>query len=210
MAGGRPRAFDVDEALERAVDVFWRHGFEGASLTDLTAAMRINKPSLYSVFGSKDELFRRAVARYAEHDMAYAREALAQSTAYDVARTFLRENAIALTREGRPPGCLSIQGGVSCGSDNSGIAGFLAAGRRAGEDALAARFARAVAEGDLPADTDPADLARYVSVVAEGQSVHAAAGVGRAELERSADIALRAFPGAALRRPAPDGGDAEY
>jgi AcrR family transcriptional regulator len=194
MAGGRPRAFDVDEALERAVDVFWRHGFEGASLTDLTAAMGINKPSLYSVFGSKDELFRRAVAHYAAHDMAYARDALAKPTAYEVARTFLRENTIALTRPGRPPGCLSIQGGVSCGSDHSQIAEFLAASRRAGEDALAARFARAVADGDLPAGTDPADLARYVSVVAEGQSIHAAAGVGRAALERSADIALRAFP----------------
>lgn len=210
MAGGRPRAFDVDEALERAVDVFWRHGYEGASLTDLTAAMKINKPSLYAVFGSKDELFRKAVAYYAEHDMAYAREALDQPTAYEVARTFLRENAIALTRPGCPPGCLSIQGGVSCGSDNSGIAEFLAASRRGGEDALAARFARAVADGDLPAGTDPADLARYVSVVAEGQSVHAAAGTDRAALERTVDIALRAFPTTARPRPAPEAGDAGY
>jgi AcrR family transcriptional regulator len=191
---GRPRAFDADSALDRAVEVFWRFGYEGASMSDLTDAMGINRPSLYAAFGSKEELFRKAVARYAETEMAYAREALAQPTAYRVAEALLRGQLDALTQPGRPAGCLSIQGGVSCGTANSGIAEFLATSRLAGEAALAERFARALEEGDLPEGTDPAALARFLHVVQEGQAVHAAAGIGREMLEQSAEFALRAIP----------------
>ena len=190
---GRPRSFDAEVALEQAIDVFWRYGYEGASLTALTSAMGINKPSLYAAYGNKENLFRAAVGRYAEVEMAYARDALTQPTAYEVAAALLRANVVALTRPDRPAGCLSIQGGTACGADNPGVAEFLAASRMAGEHALASRFAAAVAEGDLPEDADPAALARFVMIVAEGQAVHAAAGVSRADLEKSAEIALRAF-----------------
>jgi AcrR family transcriptional regulator len=191
---GRPRGFDADAALDRAAEVFWRQGYEGTSLSDLTAAMGINRPSMYAAYGNKDELFRRAVARYAEVDMAYAREALAEPTAYAVIETFLRRNADALTRPDRPPGCLSIQGGLAAGSDDGAVAEFLAASRRSGEAALARRLARAVDEGDLPPGTDPDVLARYVMVVSEGNAVHATAGVGKAGLDAVIDLALRAVP----------------
>ena len=201
---GRPREFDVDAALDRAVEVFWRHGYEGASLSDLTDAMGINRPSLYAAFGSKEDLFRRAVARYADVDMAYAREALEQPTAYQVAEALLRRQVDALTQPGRPAGCLSIQGGVSSGPANPGIAEFLATSRLAGEAVLAERFARAVEDGDLPVDTDPAALARFLHVVQEGQAVHAAAGVSRDLLEESAEFALQAIPGGPRRSEAVD------
>ncbi len=199
---GRPRAFDIDAALDRAVEVFWRHGYEGASLRDLTEAMGINRPSLYAAFGSKEELFRKAVARYADVDLAYAREALEQPTAYRVAEALLRGQLDALTQPGRPWGCLSIQGGVSAGPENAGIAKFLATSRLAGEAVLTERFARAVEEGDLPEGTDPAALARFLHVVQEGQAVHAAAGVERRLLEESAELALRVFP-TSVRRSVP-------
>jgi AcrR family transcriptional regulator len=198
---GRPREFDVDRALDRAVEVFWRLGYEGASMSALTEAMGINRPSLYAAFGDKEQLFRKAVARYAETELAYVREALERPTAYEVAEALLRAQLVALTQPGRPAGCLSIQGGVSCGTANAGITEFLAASRLAGEAALAERFARAVAEGDLPEDTDPAALARFLHVVQEGQAVHAAAGVTRDLLAQSAEFALRAVP-ARRREPA--------
>ncbi|MEU4236012.1 TetR/AcrR family transcriptional regulator [Actinoplanes sp. NPDC026619] len=186
---GRPREFDADAALDRATEVFWRQGYEGASLSDLTAAMGINRPSMYAAYGNKEQLFRQAVARYAELDMAYAREALGAPTAYAVIEKFLRSNADAITRPDRPPGCLSIQGGLAGGSS----AEFLAASRLAGEKALADRLAQAVGV-DLPAGTDAAALARYVMVVSEGNAVHAAAGVDRASLHATVDLALRAVP----------------
>lgn len=192
---GRPRGFDADAALDRAVEVFWRQGYEGASLSDLTEAMGINRTSMYAAYGNKEELFRRAVARYAEADMAYARDALTRPTAYAVIEAFLRANADALTRADRPPGCLSVQGGLAEGGDNGHIAAFLAESRLAGERALADRLTRAVTEGDLPAGTDPLALARYVMVVSEGNAVHATAGAGRAALHATVDIALRAVPG---------------
>jgi AcrR family transcriptional regulator len=163
--------------------------------------MGINRPSLYAAFGGKEDLFRKAVARYAETELAYVREALEQPTARQVVESLLRGQVDALTQPGRPAGCLSIQGGVSCSTANAGIAELLAASRLAGEAALAQRFARAVEEGDLPEGTDPAALARFLHVVQEGQAVHAAAGVSRELLAESAEFALRAVP-VARREPA--------
>lgn len=190
MPGGRPRTFDEDEALERAVEVFWRQGYEGTSITDLTTAMGVNKPSLYAVYGGKADLFRRVVAHYAQHDMAYAQAALEEPTALDVVRRFLQDNVIALTQEGKPKGCLSIQGGVSCSTGNQDVSQFLAASRLAGEKAFADRFRTAPGR---PATTDPDTLARLLMTISEGQAIHAAAGVPRADLEQSAALAVRAF-----------------
>lgn len=193
MPGGRPRTFDEQEALERAVEVFWRQGYEGTSITDLTTAMGVNKPSLYAVYGGKADLFRRVIAHYAEHDMAYARAALEESTALLVAQRFLRDNVAAVTLDDKPNGCLSIQGGLSCSAENQDVAQFLAASRLAGEKAFADRFRLAIEQNDLPADADPDALARFLMVVSEGHAVHAAAGVPREALLQSAAIAEQAF-----------------
>ena len=193
MAGGRPRTFDADAALDRAVEVFWRQGYEGTAISELTAEMGVNKPSLYAVFGTKEELFHRVVQRYAENELAYFREALLLPTAIEDVRDFLDRNAVALTRPDHPPGCLSIQGGISSGPANSAVTQFLASSRLAGERALAERLVRARVEGDLPADADPVVLARFVMVFSEGQAIHAAAGATREELLESAAIALKAF-----------------
>jgi len=194
MPGGRPRTFDADDALDRAIEVFWRQGYEGTSLSDLTAATGMNRPSLYAVFGTKEDLFRRAVARYAERDMSYVLDALREPTAIEVAQAFLRDNVAAITRPDRPAGCLTVQGGASCGPANRHIAEFLAASRLVGEKAFVDRFARAVKAGDLPAGTDPASLARFLMVVSEGLALHAAAGATRSELKKVAALALTVFP----------------
>src|SRR5438046_9448921 len=106
MPRGRPRTFDVDKALDRALNVFWRKGFEGASLPDLTRAMRINRPSLYAAFGNKEQLFRKALDRYAEGPARYVREALEESTARAVAQQLLRGTIDLATDRRHPRGCL--------------------------------------------------------------------------------------------------------
>lgn len=193
---GRPRAFDTDAALDKAIEVFWRQGYEGTSLTDLTDAMQINRPSLYNAFGNKEETFKLAIDRYARVDMAYVDTALEAATAYEVASRYLHDNVEAVTTPGRPPGCLSIQGGLTASPEDDRVVRYLAERRAAGEARFAERFARAIADGDLDASEDPAELAKYVNTVSAGLAVQAAGGATRADLLRVVARALRSFPGA--------------
>lgn len=195
---GRPREFDTEDALDAALHVFWRQGYEGTSLTDLTEAMGISRPSLYAAFGNKEELFRRALDRYAEQGPgAIQREALAEPTARKVAERLLRSAAEALTDPANPPGCLAVQGALTCGDAAESIKNELCSRRANGEAALAERFARAKAEGDLCKDTDPVSLARFVVTITQGMSVQAAGGAARADLMNVVDMALMAWPGRA-------------
>ncbi|PZG20456.1 TetR family transcriptional regulator, partial [Micromonospora craterilacus] len=106
---GRPRGFDADEALENAMRVFWQHGYEGASLADLTEAMGINRTSMYAAFGNKEELFRKALTRYSNGPASYGAEALAEPTAQRVATVFLHGAVRSSTLPGYPAGCLSLR-----------------------------------------------------------------------------------------------------
>jgi len=191
---GRPRAFDEETVLGRAAEVFWRHGYEGASLSALTGAMGINRPSLYATFGSKEQLFQRAFARYHESHVAGVRAALQQPTAYAAIEAFLRNSADGLTADDHPAGCLSVQGGLACSPENTRVSEILAAGRAATEAALQERLSRASEEGDLPDDVDARALARFVMALSEGHAVHAAAGATREDLHASVDMAMRAVP----------------
>ncbi|MET8538610.1 TetR/AcrR family transcriptional regulator [Streptomyces sp. NPDC005065] len=198
---GRPRGFDADRALERAMLLFWRHGYEGATLTGLTTAMGISRTSMYAAYGNKRQLFALALARYADTVMAYAGRALAAPAAREVAETFLRENVRVVTARDRPLGCFSLQGGLACGPDNTAVSTTLARSRQAGERAMRDRFRRAADEGDSVPGISPDDLARYIMIVSEGLAVHAAAGSTVEDLARVVDIALRALPEETSRRP---------
>lgn len=191
---GRPREFDADEALDRALEVFWRKGYEGASLAELTEAMGINRPSLYAAFGNKEALFRRAFDRYADGPAAYTREALKAPTAREVAERLLHGAADALTDPCHPPGCLGVMGALTCGEAADSIREELCTRRASFENELTQRLERAKAEGDLPADTNCADLARLVMTITQGMSVQAASGATRKDLRKVAEMALKAWP----------------
>jgi AcrR family transcriptional regulator len=191
---GRPRAFDSQKALERALKVFRRKGYEGTSLSDLTKAMGINRPSLYAAFGDKEELFRKALARYGQDGRPRLTEALNRPTARAVVEKFLNSSINFMTDPKNPAGCLSVQGALACGESATPIQKELISYRSATAAALRERLERAKAEGDLPADSDPAALARYVATVNEGLSVEASGGATRKQLHQTAAIALQAFP----------------
>ena len=191
---GRPRAFDVDRALDAALRVFWLQGYEGASLADLTAAMGINRPSLYAAFGNKEALFRRVLDHYGRGMLALRDEALGQPTARAAAEFILRAVTEAMGDCRNPRGCLMVQSALACGEQGEMVKQELIARRTAACAAWRQRFERAKKEGDLPADSDPAALARYLSAVISGMAIEAVNGAGPSELRRLADVALRAWP----------------
>lgn len=210
MRAGRPREFDMETALNRAMVVFWRKGYEGASLPDLTRAMRISRPSLYAAFGNKESLFRKALDRYSAGPTAYVPEALEAPTARAVVERLLYGAVDLLTNPRHPRGCLWVQGALACGKDADPMRKELISRRKAGEAAMCRRFSRAADEGDLPSGANPADLARYVMAMTAGMSVLAAGGAKREELLRVVEIALRAWPvrdriAVGLNTPPPQG-----
>ncbi|WP_030899726.1 TetR/AcrR family transcriptional regulator [Streptomyces sp. NRRL F-5126] len=191
---GRPRGFDADEALERAMRVFWEKGYEGAGLTDLTSAMGITRTSMYAAFGNKEELFRRALERYTEGPASYVARALLEPTARQVAAAMLLGAAEATTRPDCPSGCFGVQVSLAAGGSAANARDALTAWRNEGTERLRDRFRQARAEGDLPQDADPGLLARYLMTVGNGIAVQAAGGATRDELRRVADMALRDWP----------------
>ena len=191
---GRPRSFDIDRALDRAMQVFWRKGYEAASLSDLTKAVGVNRPSLYAAFGDKEALFRKALDRYLHGPAAYTQEALKEPTARAVVERLLRGAADLNTAPRNPGGCLTVQGALACGEAGDSIRRELAAYRATGEAAFHRRFQRAKSEGDLPATVNPADLARYVVTIVYGMAVQAAGGASRNELQHVVEMALRTLP----------------
>lgn len=192
MGMGRPREFDAETALDQAMEVFWRHGYEGATIAQLTEAMGINPPSLYACFGNKEGLLKAALDRYTKLRGVWMDEVVAAPTARDVAERMLMGIADKQTDPANPPGCLLVQGGIACGSGSENVPFELAARRAQNEDQLRDRFVRAKAEGDLKPGSDPAALARYVSAVSVGMGVMASSGSNREALRQVASVAVQA------------------
>ena len=191
---GRPRNFREEDALDAAMRVFWAKGYEGTSLDDLTKAMKINRSSLYSTFGDKEALFRKVIEQYRTGPMSFLSDALKLKTAQEVVEALLRMSVKFLGDPGHPPGCLSIQGGVACGSGNEKVKQAMVDWRKAGLSRLQKRLQRARAEGDLREGIDPRDLARLIVIVMNGLGVQAVSGATLAEMNRAVDLALQALP----------------
>ena len=193
MAMGRPRAFDMDQALDQALRVFWEKGYDGASVADLTEAIGINPPSLYAAFGNKEALFKKALDRYEAKRDQIMEEAFAAPTAREAVTRLLEGTAERLSDKCNPRGCLMVQGALSGGEECEAVRDL--SSRRAGGEALIRkRLKRAKREGDLPSNVDAAALARFVATVMHGMAVQAAGGAAPKELRAIVNTALRAWP----------------
>ena len=188
---GRPREFDEDAALEAAMRVFWEKSYEGATIADLTEAMGINRSSMYTAFGDKEAVFYRAVERYRKMRMTSIGQALAQPSLREALAGLILGTADFLSTPGNPHGCLSIQGALACGTTAEPIKQAMIDWRKSGEAAIRKRLQQAQSEGELAAEIQPADFARYIASVMAGLGIQAANGATRAELRRVAEIALR-------------------
>lgn len=187
---GRPRGFDREAALRRAMETFWERGYEGASVGQLTRAMGINAPSLYAAFGSKEGLFREAVALYDELEGPLGREALRDApTALAGIEAMLRANVDAYADESTPRGCLIVLATATKTPENASIRAHLAELRRQTATVLRARLERGIAEGDVEPETDVEALSAYFATVLEGLSIEARDGATREAMHRIVDIA---------------------
>ncbi|MDQ4045924.1 MAG: TetR/AcrR family transcriptional regulator [Actinomycetota bacterium] len=176
------------------MELFWRQGYEGTSIADLTQALGINPPSLYAAFGSKRELFERTLNRYMCERIIQLEEAMTRPTAHEAVLELLTGRVEVFTSPSQPAGCMTIQAGLASGDPHQEIVDLLAAAREEMRRSVLRRFDKALAEGDLPPDTDCSALARYVMSAIYGLSVEAASGAPRQELMAAAVLAARVVP----------------
>lgn len=199
----RPRNFDENVALDRAMTLFWRHGYDGTSLNDLTVSMGINRPSLYATFGNKEALFRRALARYGSGPTARVAAAFALPTARATVEELLSFYAEAPALPNRPLGCLLLNGALGASAEAESVRVELSKVRTSLVTRLRKRLEVAQRTGELAGDASPAELAQYFWAVLQGMAVQATDGATRAELRKVARLAMAAWPerASSSRRP---------
>jgi AcrR family transcriptional regulator len=193
---GRPRVLDREVGLDIAARLFWQRGYEGTSTADLTKAMGINPPTLYSMFGSKKELYRQALDFSIARETSRRLEVLQSDLPVEEALArYLYDIADGDTQPDKPRGCMVSTAVLQHAEENASVAQLTAALREASIQTLKARFDRAVEEGELPAQTDTDTLARFYGAIIQGMSAQACDGACNARLKRLIDVALTAWPG---------------
>jgi len=193
-ARGRPREFSADEALAQALRVFWTKGYEGTSLSDLTEAMGITRPSLYAAFGNKETLFRKALDLYQREKLQYVQQALAEPSARRVAETLLFGAVENASRPSEPTGCLGVITSTACGDEAKSVRDEVLERGDVIRKAFVERLERAKAEGDVPAHANPEALTSLLFALVQGISLQARSGSSREQLHVLAETGLAQWP----------------
>ena len=186
---GRPQKFINDDALHQAIEVFWMHGYEGTSLTNLTNALNMNRPSIYAAFGNKQELFSLSLQTYIDEQLAFVDEAIKQETLNEVIEMLFNKQIDLLSEKKR--GCMLVQAALSCGEESQAIKDELAEQRKTLEGKLRKRFQMAQLKKDTSSSESPAAAAKYIATIYQGLSVQAASGATKKELTEVAELAKK-------------------
>ena len=192
---GRPRSFDRNHALTRAMMVFWKHGYDATSIALLTESMGIGAPSLYAAFGDKRSLFDEALDYYSNTYGAFTARILREETdARAAVERLLREAAAMFANKDHPPGCLVISAATNCSPQSASVQRRLRSFRSLTVRALEEKMESTKSAGGLPPDVDAHALALFYSSMLQGMSAQARDGASREELQAIAGAALRAWP----------------
>jgi len=192
---GRPLSFDRDAALETAMHVFWERGYEAASIADLTAAMGITPPSLYTAFGDKEQLFLEAIERYAlGYGSAGARALNEEPTARGAIERWLLEAANELTQPCHPKGCMVVMAATNCSAAAERVQDALLLRRTEAIASVGRRIQGGIDNGELPPDTDAQDLANFYATIYQGMSMQAKDGATHESLVATVRTAMRSWP----------------
>jgi len=193
---GRPRSFDRDAVLERAMRLFWKRGYETTTMAELLAEMQITTPSIYSAFGDKEHLFLEAIERYKNDYGSYQAKACKEETAKAAVRRILREAALNFVDPQTPPGCMLVVSTVNGCPSSSPVQKVVNSARHESECTLKARIEQGIREGDVPATADAGALASFFSTLLNGMSIKAKEGVSQQEMDAIVDNAMRVWPDA--------------
>jgi AcrR family transcriptional regulator len=191
---GRPREFDTAKAVDQALNLFWRKGYEGTTLMDLIESIGVLKPSLYAAFGSKEELFLKALDRYKERLGAAVSPAFTLPSARASLEQYLRGLASFQSAAGTPQGCLLVQGALVGSEASNRVSKTLCESREQGFEIIRSLLARAVKQQELPKNTDIDQLAMFFNAVSHGISVQAVSGIPAEQLHNTISIAMRSWP----------------
>ncbi|MFJ3451057.1 TetR/AcrR family transcriptional regulator [Pseudomonas sichuanensis] len=191
---GRPREFDKQQALRKALRLFWEHGYEGTSMAALVAELGIASARIYAAFGSKQQLFEEAVALYESAEGGFADRALALPGIHQALEQMLEDAIATYTRADEPKGCLVVSAASGVAPDNVAVQQWLADHRRQRGESIIARLSLAREQGQLPADTDVQALGHFYAIFLHGISVQARDGVPEAALRSACHCALALLP----------------
>ena len=188
---GRPQKFVNNDALHQAIEVFWTHGYEGTSLTNLTEALNMNRPSIYAAFGNKQALFSLSLKTYIDEQLSFIDDAVKQETLSEVIEMLFNKQIDLLTEKKR--GCMLVQAALSCGEETQEIKDELTEQRKVLEGKLRKRFQMAQLKKDSSSSESPAAAAKYISTIYQGLSVQATSGATKKELIEVVELAKKAL-----------------
>ena len=191
---GRPKCFDEQEALQKAMMLFWKYGYEATAMSDLTKALNLTAPSIYSTFGDKSQLFHACLDYYLKHEACSLDLIFQQAETAKVAiELYLYENLKKLLQQDKPTGCMLVTATMNCSEQHQSLQHDLLLKRQQVKEKIYQCLQQGVEDGDLSSDADIQAMTDYYSTVIQGLTMQARDGVAIEQLENVVTLALKTW-----------------